>query len=178
MNVPNIGQTPTKNVRALMLDNKANVWIGKWGGGVIIYDSEKEKFVSNAQINESTYDYVSAIERDKEDKIWIGTLEGITVFNQKNNSIKTFRTIDGLSSNQINCLFSDSKGRMWIGTFENGISVYKDGKFTNYDKSNGLKHLGVSIITEDKSGDIWIGTEGGGIFQFKDNQFKNFSNFF
>ena len=59
-------------------------------------------------------------------------------------------TKDGLASNNINCIFKDSKGFMWFGTGDGGVSKY-DGKiFTNYNTESGLSNNDVRCVFEDK----------------------------
>lgn len=173
-NISKLGDLPVNSVRAMATDNTGNIWIGTWGGKLVMYDIEKERFVINQQVNDATYTHISSIATDKQGKLWVGTPEGITVYDVSNRSVKTFRTVDGLSSNDVTCIFPDSKGNIWIGTKQNGVTKFKDGKFTVYNKSKGLSYLAISCITENKHGDIWIGTEGGGVFLFHSNSFSNY----
>ena len=65
-------------------------------------------------------------------------------------------------------LFTDRKGRIWIGTKSNGLFL-KDtnGSITNFqhDPANRTSLPGnrVEDITSDRQGRIWIGTYGGGL---------------
>ncbi|MBA3705847.1 MAG: hypothetical protein H0W84_08110, partial [Bacteroidetes bacterium] len=171
-NISKLGDGYANSIRALTTDKNGHIWIGTWGGKVIMYDIEKEKFIINQQINDATYSHVSCITLDRQGKLWIGTPEGITVYDH--HSVKTYRTVDGLSSNDVTCIFSDRKGNIWIGTKQRGITKFKDGKFTHYDKTNGLNYLAISCITENKHGELWVGTEGGGLFLYRNNSFSNF----
>jgi len=173
-NVSQFGDAYVNSVRTMTLDQTGNIWIGTWGSKVVMYDIEKEKFIINQQINDATFSHISSITTDKQGKVWIGTPEGITVYDPSTYSVKTYRTVDGLSSNDVTCIFADSKGTIWIGTKQRGISKFKDGKFTRYDKTNGLNYLAISCITENKNNEIWIGTEGGGLFLYRSNSFSNF----
>ena len=63
---------------------------------------------------------------------------------------KTYTVQDGLVSNPVRCIYQDSKGYIWIGTFEGG-AVRFDGKyFTRYSSDDGLlndRPAGVGIWT-------------------------------
>jgi ligand-binding sensor domain-containing protein len=48
---------------------------------------------------------------------------------------------DGLASNNVNCIFKDSKGYMWFGTGDGGVSRYDGKTFHNYSKTEGLQNL-------------------------------------
>ncbi len=71
---------------------------------------------------------------------------------------------DGLSSNEVNCIFKDSKGFMWFGT-DDGLNRYDGLRFdvfrheaTNRNSISGNK---IRSIVEDPFGNLWISCEGG-----------------
>ncbi len=76
-----------------------------------------------------------------------------------------------LTSNDIFCLFEDSKGNIWIGTNGDGTIVMNNdrvtARFSPLPKSSGVVQLPINgyirAIGEDALGNIWIGTHGGGI---------------
>jgi ligand-binding sensor domain-containing protein/signal transduction histidine kinase len=71
-------------------------------------------------------------------------------------------TSDGLAGNRITSLCQDSRGYLWIGTFD-GLSVYDGLTFRNYTVTDGLAQSLVWCIAESRRspGTMWIGTEGG-----------------
>jgi len=64
------------------------------------------------------------------------------------------------------CLFNDSKGNIWFGTFNGGLYKFNPIEnrmdFKDLIKS-GMKSNWVSCFAEDRKGRIWVGTWGGGI---------------
>ncbi|MBL7703036.1 MAG: histidine kinase [Ferruginibacter sp.] len=72
---------------------------------------------------------------------------------------------DGLADNVVNCFLKDSRGILWIGTY-NGMSRYDGANFYNYKKRrnyNSLVNEVVHKLCEDKKGNIW-GVTNGGVF--------------
>ena len=65
---------------------------------------------------------------------------------QQVNFIK-YTVHDGLVANPVRCIYQDSKGFIWIGTFE-GLSRYDGYKFTNYSTLNGLSHNLINSVFE------------------------------
>jgi len=79
---------------------------------------------------------VYEIIQDQNGYIWFATINGISKFDGKH--FTTFRTNDGLNSNSIISLAEGRKGELYIGNYEKGINVYKNGKIEDYcDNING-----------------------------------------
>ncbi|WP_348066097.1 two-component regulator propeller domain-containing protein, partial [Dyadobacter sp.] len=80
---------------------------------------------------------------------------------------------NGLLQNNVNCIFQDKKGFIWIGT-NGGLNRYDGHEFRVYknnEKDPGsLSNDIITSIAEDKSGHIWIGTSGGGLNVFDSNK--------
>ena len=70
---------------------------------------------------------------------------------------------DGLSSSQVNCVFRDSRGFLWLGTVS-GLDRFDGFRFTNYYHTNApdaLPDNNVSDIQEDAEGNLWLHTSRG-----------------
>ena len=89
-----------------------------------------------------------------------------------------FTQEEGLPNNQIQCIYQDSKGWMWIGTSQ-GLSRFDGYNFVNFlpdpDDSASLKGNLIRVIKEDRNGNLLIGTENGGlnIFDRKKERFSH-----
>jgi signal transduction histidine kinase/ligand-binding sensor domain-containing protein/DNA-binding response OmpR family regulator len=85
-----------------------------------------------------------------------------------------YTTENGLLTNQIHCIYQDSKGYIWIGT-NLGLVRYNGYSFTTFKHLNNYEgSIGkgsVWAIYEDKQSGLWIGTQGGGLNLFnRDNE--------
>ena len=127
---------------------------------------------------------------DKRKNIWIGTNNGLALFNPKSEKFTVFRNIPGnessLSENRILSIKELANDKLWIGTTQGGINIL-DLKGTTLlnaalvtfqhidanDDESGLSHKTVRDIYQDSFGNVWIGTLGGGI-----NIISNKSKFF
>jgi signal transduction histidine kinase len=109
--------------------------------------------------------------------LWIGTTDGLNLYNKNSNTFKVFRKEDnptnGLSSNYILCLYEDSKGNNWIGTRGGGFYIIENkshGKieFRQIQPVNDtLPFVTIHSIAESKDGIIWVGTGGAGLWKYK-----------
>jgi len=86
---------------------------------------------------------------------------------------------EGLSQNDVNCIYQDSKGFMWFGTHD-GLNKYDGNNFTIYKPDPNDPHSISSnlifSITEDLQGNLWIGTTGAGIHKF-DRKTEKFTQY-
>jgi len=79
---------------------------------------------------------------------------------------------DGLAQSQVETIFQDNKGYLWIGTL-GGISKFNGTEFENYSTADGLMENQINSIIQDRRGVIWIGTIGG-IMKFDGGKFQNY----
>ena len=82
---------------------------------------------------------------------------------------------DGLPSNNIKCIFKDSRGILWIGT-EDGLCSYNGKDFKIYNQNNGLKYNNVWSITEDNDHNLWFSFYGDGIAKYDGKKFHYFNS--
>ncbi len=89
--------------------------------------------------------------------LWIGTYAGLYRYNGRE-----FRWIDEYESvKNVNCLYVDEEGRLWIGTNDNGLSIVIREKVVNVlDHSNGLPSNSVRSVVRASDGYYYIGTSG------------------
>lgn len=88
--------------------------------------------------------------------LWIGTSNGIYRYNGKE-----FQSPSSLNAiRNINCIYADEEGRLWIGTNDNGLFLCINEKIVNtLNKTNGLTSDTIQCIMEHDNGDYYIGTD-------------------
>ena len=89
--------------------------------------------------------------------LWIGTYAGLYRYNGKE-----FRWMNSYDSvRNVNCLYVDTEGRLWIGTNDNGLSISINEKIVNViDTDHGLPSNSVRCIAQGADGYYYIGTSG------------------
>ena len=107
-----------------------------------------------------------ALTQDAEGFVWVGMENGLARWD--GYRFRTYRsdpaTPGALPDNVINSLYTDSQGRLWIGTGSGGLARYdpEHDRLVRYSIGpNGLSHASIRDIVEDGAGGIWVATEGG-----------------
>jgi len=157
----------SNDVFSILEDRDGDLWIGTLGGGLNMFDRAKKRFVRLTTQNSGIYsNLVTGIEELKNGDLWLTNYTACVRFDKKKRSYEHFLHSDSdstsISSNRIICNFEDSKGNIWIGT-NAGLNLLNTttGKFTCYQKANGLPDNVINSILEDNDGNLWIGTNNG-----------------
>ncbi len=87
---------------------------------------------------------------------------------------RTYTVDDGLPSNQVNCLYQDSIGRLWIGT-DAGVAIFDGLDFHTITKKEGLASNDVRAITQDGHGNFWFACYDGGATKYDGKTFTSFT---
>jgi hypothetical protein len=74
--------------------------------------------------------------------------------------IKQYSELTGLVNNRCKYSFEDSKGFLWISTFQ-GLSRFDGQHFVNYGLKEGLPSSNISQVVEDADGFIYVATAKG-----------------
>ncbi len=163
------------------------IWIGTQDKGIDVIKIDNSNFnISKIKnINSSNglnSNSITCITEDLNHNIWIGTLNGgVNIFNIANlNSINKkvsnghfnyFTTKQGLNYNNINVIFQDRTGSMWIGT-DLGLNQYLGNKFMLYNEDDGLTNNLVWNVFQDKQNNYWFSTNDGLTKIYFNNEFS------
>lgn len=87
--------------------------------------------------------------------LWIGTYAGLYRYNGSE-----FRWMDEYDSvKNVNCMYVDEEGRLWVGTNDNGLSVIINETVANVvDSGDGLPSDSVRSIVQSYDGSYYVGT--------------------
>lgn len=183
-------------VISLAEDQKKQIWVGTFGGGLICYNRLKNEskhfFNDPLNINSLGDNDVLSLSVDRSGIIWAGSHLGAGVTKIQVNNFK-FNLIqhspgktNTLNDGVVWSILKDKSDILWIGTYKGGINKYnlKTQKFsyiTKSDKINPLSSNHIRVIREDNYGNLWIGTYDGGLNLLNKNTgevkvFKNDKN--
>jgi signal transduction histidine kinase/DNA-binding response OmpR family regulator/ligand-binding sensor domain-containing protein len=182
------------NLDRFIIDKQNFLWGIESNNGLQIIDLESKEvlssYVSNhLNPNSISDNNINLIFTDSNEKIWIGTENGLneviisTSFENKrenylellkNLNLKHYKVEDGLSGNSVKSILEDDQKRLWIST-ENGISVLdlETKKIHKLGVNEGIQKSGFVVDSSAKSedGTLYFGGDSGIIF-FRPDQIK------
>ena len=152
---------PGLQLEHLAEDADGYLWIATWNGGVARFDGDEfQTFTTRDGLPANG---VLAIYRDRQDRLWFGTLGGVCWYDGR--TFHRFAKGDGVADKAITCIFADRDGRLWFGGSE--ALGYFDGEsfhdlIPEYQKQHGEALIGAMPahcwgLAQDQAGHIWFG---------------------
>ena len=161
------------SVKLLMRDRSMNIWILTDGNGIFYFDWKSKTLRNYPEFSNRLID----VTQGGNGRIFIATDEDIYELDTNTEKFVSLnmKGIPGISNKTtFRSVLVDSKSRLWVGTYEDGIFILEDrnGKMNfqkHYQKGSAPANISSDEITrmmQDSEGRIWIGTRTGGISIF------------
>lgn len=151
-------------ITALQLDQD-DIWVGTNGNGLkrVLKNGTVENYRDDDSPNSLSDNFVTDIENRK-NGIWIATQNGLNFFDKtlkKVTRIYRTNTPKRIGNNSLTVLFTDSRGRLWIGADYDGLYYLDESTetFLTLNKAKGFTDATIKSITEDTQGNLWISAE-------------------
>ncbi len=122
---------------------------------------------------------------DRDGDLWIATSAGISKMDPQAETFTNFKhdpaDMTSLSTNDVQSIYQDRAGTIWVGTILGGINKFNGAKnrFRKFSPNpldeNSLTNEVVYAFAEDEEGRLWIGTRNGlTLFDRENETFFNF----
>ncbi len=168
-----------EDVTTLLADSEGKLLIGTIGGGVNELTPETGKIRHwippdySGNVNNSRW--IQKMVETRSGQLLVGTNDALWVLDRKTGRFTLCRDYFGIRETglpavySVNELFVDSRDRIWVGTWQDGLFCVDPSlkKITRYPPGNEsadrLSSGKISAIRESVSGGIWVGTHSGGL---------------
>jgi len=94
---------------------------------------------------------------DREGSVWLG-LQSNGLARLRTRQLSTVSLEDGLPDDRTRAVFEDSRGAIWIGTFD-GLARYDHGRLSKWMEAEGTRLGDVRSVAEDAKGTIWVAAD-------------------
>ena len=156
-------------VSTILTDHEGSVWVGS-GRGLFKFNDDRLTVHYTTKDGLSSDD-VTVIYQDRNGVLWLG---GAGVLTRFADSKFTPHVMPGGFAHHIRSIYEDAEGTFWIGTYGDGLSRFRDGRFFNYRVEHGLFDNGVFQILEDRRGYFWISCNRG-IYRVSRQELNDFA---
>ncbi len=160
----------------IAIDHDNNILASGFGQAIIlpIYDGKiGQRSLDNIQYFSLRNIPQRSVLRSRSGTLLVGSFRwGLMVFDTKTAANRHYMNDvcnpHSLSGNDVNCLFEDRNGYLWIGT-DNGISrahldaqIFSNVSYSPSD-STSLSHNKIRSLFVHDDGEVWVGTAGRGL---------------
>jgi len=161
-----------KNVISLFTDSEGFIWAGLYGEGAVRINPNNHELRSfNKELNNGSVLNISG----KNKTIWLATLGGATQIEMdKNFQVKNYIEKEGLATDYIYQVFTDSKDRIWFATDRDGVDMLDNDGLHHFKENLSLKV--VYGFAEDSLHQVWANVQNAGLFVFDGKNFQPFKN--
>lgn len=170
------------DIVSLFEDSYGFIWIGTMGEGVFRLNPENGKIKKvHGQDNLDNSSILSI--NGTGDNIWITGFNGVVKckilkYGESDDAVlicEATPEIDILNNNYVYFVLPDRKGRIWMGTDEQGLAMIENNQLRFFTKKDGLPSNTIHSVCEGLNGDIWLATSDAGISVYNGKTFKNYS---
>ena len=157
------------------------IWLATNRG---LFNSAKLQYHCSATDHSLQHEVVTSLAISPDDKLLVGTLCGVDIFNDKTGEIEHWNSasaVNPLSSNFVNSLFAKN-GQIWVATETGGVTKLAPRQlqleFYRHDASNpgSLSPNAVNAMYAAPDGTLWVGTVEGGLNSLAPGG-KNFTHY-
>lgn len=172
-------------VSDILCDHKGRIWISIFDGCVNMVTTTANGKISIRRFFEGNHavEQPRSMIEDHEGRIWLCSNKGVYLFRpeqlMQNDSAYLHINVSGANSNsdEVHCLYEDSKQRIWAGTTGYGLArLDSHGNVVRrFSDKDGLPNNSIESIIEDANGRLWAGT-GYGLARYveEDDRFNAF----
>jgi len=133
----------------------ADLWVGTDNG---LFRYRDGVFTRIPRADGTSGGETSAMFLDRSGVHWVGNIDGLA------------RVVDGVlhqvegagfTGRRVRAIHQDAAGTLWFGTYDTGLFMYRDGRFTRFTVREGLPTNGAFRIIEDEQARFWISSNVG-----------------
>ncbi len=165
---------PGNLISDIALDRNGDVWCICQEAGLVKLKNDELKIYGEGSGLRTEPAYKLAV--DNEGRIVVGNWGGSPTFIKneikatrftnefpQNKYGKKYETCWRFGSDVTTSLYTDKKGRLWIGSYSGGAALYLPNNTIRYKPSTGMPYFLISTLMEDSKGNMWVGSGEGGI---------------
>lgn len=168
------GEIDDQWIRTILERPDGNIWIGFFGGGISVYDSDFQRIRSIKSWDGLPSNTVNHLIANPHGGVWAATGDGLTLVNDSVRIDTIIGTRNGLAGPCVRALCYDPDGKLWLSTTSGISSLDTEGSICNYGTPDGVVggDFYGAAVTSSPDGRISFGSHSG-IFSFDPKEFQS-----
>ncbi|MCW3121807.1 MAG: putative signal transduction histidine kinase [Flavipsychrobacter sp.] len=156
-------------VSTIAQDRAGALWLGT-NSGVIKMTGHNGQYYNKH--NGLSDNYIFGMLTDAEGNVWMAS-DGQGVFRYSGTQFTGLDETMGLPSAQVMAIASNKRDSLFLGTYDAGLYIFKDGKVSPLSfPSNPVPAITSMCYTHNSK--LWIGTRGRGLWTYQKQTFKQY----
>ncbi len=149
----------------LFQDTGGRVWAAASRGLFLV---QGEQLTRHCPESKDFQCHFTCLAEDTEELLWAGTKSN-GLFRFRQGVFENYGTGEGLSHNDVRCLYQGINGALWLGT-ANGLNRLNAGPVKTFTGREGLPGGMVAAVYEDRQGVLWLGMDRGRIASVREGR--------
>lgn len=145
------------NVHSIYADKRSGtVWVGLFNQGLAFYHPSMDNFTLYGSDNVSGHfpdENIHCMVEETDNSILFGTTKGVYRYLVSERRME--QPYPELSTQLFRMAYKDVRGRIWLGTFNDGLFCIDQGRVSHY-----LGRSNIRAMTEDFRGQLWVSRLG------------------
>jgi ligand-binding sensor domain-containing protein/signal transduction histidine kinase len=155
---------------AITQDKSGSLWLGTNKGVIKITGKAVQHYNKrNGLSDNSIFDVMT----DVEGNVWMAS-DGQGIFRYSGTQFSGLDETMGLPSAQIMAIASNKKDSLFLGTYDAGLYIFKDGKVTPLSFPSTPVPAITTLCYTSRS-KLWIGTQGRGLWSYDNGIFRQYA---
>jgi streptogramin lyase len=165
VDIPTVSNFMPNSIGVFSFDDAGNVWMGGWSR-ILRYNCDSGKWVefSDPKAAISSYVMFSGLSFDREGNLWFGGEDvlGICRFGHITPADEMISMADTEMPAYTRNIVADSKGDMWITSYNQGLYKYDFNTFAKYDNTEigGMEYNRPDALGIDSDDNVWFSNHG------------------
>ena len=161
--------TAQPSVTAIAQDRAGALWLGTTHGAIKVMGNTYQAYNKHNGLSDNIF---SDVFTDAEGNVWMAS-DGQGVFRFSGTQFTGLDESMGLPSAQIMAIAGNMRDSLFIGTYDAGLYIFKDGKVGPLSfPSNPVPSITSLCYTSGYK--LWIGTRGRGLWSYENEVFRQY----
>ncbi|MBC6992379.1 two-component regulator propeller domain-containing protein, partial [Hymenobacter sp. BT491] len=157
-------------VISLAEDHSGQLWVATGSKGLCRYNpltNQFQRFQAGPTVGSLVSNFIQVVFCDRAGRIWVGTEEGLSLYEPSTNQFRLFRQASALPANArrnaVRTIAQTPAGALWVGTGEGRLCRLNEHAGLLEPEARWQPTSAITALCADRQGGFWVGTEADGL---------------